>query len=225
MYFWFQIDTLVRYPALTFSIRPYAASRRASPARKVFFSSMQIDFRTDHSSSCPKGRAASMLRARSGPGWPSRRSACASNGDLSDLRLSLEDCEQIEILTTRDRRRSRRARCTEAFRRASAGRGRAPALPGREGRDRAGDRERLLLRLRLSRADRGGRSRPDRGGDRARAGGGARVAPRGAWARRGQALFVEQEEPYKVELVDEAEGNDLHSTRRATSPISAAART
>src|SRR4029077_16673452 len=54
--------------------------------------------------------------------------------------------------------RSRRPLCTPAFVGPSPGRGGPPALPRGEGRDRPPDRERLLLRLRVSRADQRGRS-------------------------------------------------------------------
>ena len=91
---------------------------------------------------------------------------------------------------------------------APAGRGGAPALPGREGRDRPADRERLLLRLRVPGADLGGRPRAHRRGDpqgaRPRAAAGrARRSPATRRARR----FEAEQEPFKVELVDTAEGD------------------
>src|SRR5438128_7149209 len=83
------------------------------------------------------------------------------------------------------RRRPRRARRSPALVRAPAGRVGAPPLPGREDRNRAADRERLLLRLRLPRADPRGGPRADRGGDPARAGRGAGVVAAGGLSRGG----------------------------------------
>ena len=92
--------------------------------------------------------------------------------------------------------------------RAPARRGGAPPLPGREGRDRPADRERLLLRLRVPGADRRGRARADRGRAPARARRGARPgsAPRSRPTTRA-GCFEQEGEPYKVELVDTAEGD------------------
>src|SRR5581483_5977033 len=73
-----------------------------------------------------------------------------------------------------------------ALDRAPARRGRAAPVPGGEDRDRPADRERLLLRLRVSRADPRGRPRADRGRDRPRAEGGARVDARGGLPRGGE---------------------------------------
>ena len=80
------------------------------------------------------------------------------------------------------------------------------STPGQD-RDRAADRERLLLRLRVPRADRRGRARADRGGD-------PRELSEGrSWAREeisrdeARRRFEEEGEPYKVELVDTAEGD------------------
>ena len=131
-----------------------------------------------------------------------------ANGATRDLRLPLADGDEIQILTTRDTHDAGRALRPPPFERASARGGGAAAAPGRQDRDRAADRERLLLRLRVSRADRRGRSRGDRGRDR------AGRSPRGASgrARRSPATKRErgsspQGEPYKVELVDTAEGD------------------
>ena len=103
--------------------------------------------------------------------------------------------------------RPRRARRPPPLDRAPARGGGAPALPRREGRDRPADRERVLLRLRVPRADPRGGSGADRGGDRARALGGPR---RGSAARsprdEARQRFAEEGEPYKVELVDTADG-------------------
>ena len=61
--------------------------------------------------------------------------------------------------------RPRRALRAAPLDRAPAGRGGAPALPGREDRDRPADRERLLLRLRVSRSR---STRPTSSGSRTR---------------------------------------------------------
>ena len=92
--------------------------------------------------------------------------------------------------------------------RAPARRGGAAALPGREDRDRPADRERLLLRLRVPRADPRGRPRADRGRDRrASWRRGARGRARRSRATRRRQRFEAEGEPYKVELVDTAEGD------------------
>ena len=129
-----------------------------------------------------------------------------SNGRVQDLRAPLEDGQPIQILTTRDAddpdalavlRHSAAHLLAEAVRR---------LYPGVK-IDRAADRERLLLRLRVPRADRRGRARADRGGD-------PRELSEGrAWAREeisrdeARRRFEEEGEPYKVELVDTAEGD------------------
>ena len=83
-------------------------------------------------------------------------------------------------------RRPGRALRPAPLRRAPARRGGAPALPGREDRDRPADRERLLLRLRLPGADQ--RRRP-RSRSRTRSGAsskeGRELGARGDLARRG----------------------------------------
>ena len=104
--------------------------------------------------------------------------------------------------------RPRRALRPAPLDRAPARRGGAAALPGREDRDRPADRERLLLRLRVPRADPRVRSREDRGRDAAAssrkgAPGRARRSP----ARKRRKRFEAEGEPYKVELVDTAEGD------------------
>ena len=105
-------------------------------------------------------------------------------------------------------RRPRRALRAAPLGRAPARRGRAPALPGREGRDRPADRERLLLRLRVPGADHRGRPRADRGrGASARSRRAASGRARRSRATRPSARFEAEGEPYKVELVDTAEGD------------------
>ncbi len=73
---------------------------------------------------------------------------------------------------------------------APAGRGGAAALSGREDRHRPADRERLLLRLRVPRADPRVRPGADRGGDPPRARRGTRVEPRGDRTRRGPRALL-----------------------------------
>ena len=131
-----------------------------------------------------------------------------ADGRPQDLRDPLADGAKIQILTTRDTRRPRRARRPAPFLGASARRGGAPALPRRQGRDRPADRERLLLRLRLPGADHRRRPRADRGRGEARAEGRPRLgAPRGDCASEARERFLAEDEPYKVELVDTAEGD------------------
>ena len=106
-----------------------------------------------------------------------------SNGRVQDLRAAARGRAADPDPDHARQGRSRRARRAPPLVRAPARRGRPAAVPGREGRDRPADRERLLLRLRVPRADPRGGPRADRGGDPARARGRAR---RGS-ARRSRA--------------------------------------
>ena len=122
-------------------------------------------------------------------------------------------------------RRSGRARRAAPLRRAPPRRGGAPPAPGREGRDRAADRERLLLRLRVPGAD--PRGRP--GGDRGRRSG-ARAREGRSWertesaaTRRGRASRRRASRTRSSSSTPPTATS--RSTRRATSPISAAGRT
>ena len=101
---------------------------------------------------------------RSSPSRPCSRASTASPG-TSGCRCRRGVARDPDDAQPR---RSRRALRPPPLRGASPRRGRAPAASGREGRDRAPDRERLLLRLRVPGADPRGRSRRDRGGDPAR---------------------------------------------------------
>ena len=87
--------------------------------------------------------------------------------------------------------------------------------PGREDRDRPADRERLLLRLRVPGADPRGGARADRGGDPRELEEGRAWKREEVSRRRGEARFATEGEPYKVELVDTAEGpiSLLHAGR------------
>ena len=101
------------------------------------------------------------------------------------------------------RRTRRRAGADPPRRRPYHGAGGAGALAGREGDDRAGDRERLVLRLRPRRAvhARGPRRRSRRGCARSspRA---TRCAPRSGTATARSATTRRSGETYKVELVE-----------------------
>ncbi len=136
-----------------------------------------------------------------------------ANGQVQDLRLPLARRRADPDPDDARQGRPRRARRPAPLLGASARRGRDAPLSGREDRDRAADRERLLLRLRLPRADPRGGSRGDRGGDPARAEGRPRLGARGDLARRGEAA-LRASEPYKVELVDTAEGDISLYTQR-----------
>ena len=118
-----------------------------------------------------------------------------------------QDGQPIQILTTRDKddpdalyvlRHSSAHLLAEAVRRLYPGVKIAIGPP---------IEQRLLLRLRVPRADRRGRPRADRGGGPARARRGPRVGARGDRPpTRPRARFEAEGEPYKVELVDTAEG-------------------
>ena len=113
------------------------------------------------------GRARALERLRAGP-------ADAASGRAADP----------------DPHHPRQGRSRRALRPAPLGRapprgGRAPPLPGREDRDRAADRERLLLRLRVPGADPRGGPRADRGGGQPRARRGARMDANRDHGRRG----------------------------------------
>ena len=128
-----------------------------------------------------------------------------SNGHVQDLRLPLDDGRGDP-----DPHHPRQGRPGRALRPAPllgapARRGRAAPLSGREDRDRPADRERLLLRLRVPGADPRGRTSS---GSRRRSGASCRRAARGA-ARRSpptRRRRGSRDEPYKIELVDTAEG-------------------
>ena len=96
------------------------------------------------------------------------------DGAVQDVRAPLARRPAVRFLTVRDSedpdalavlRHSSAHLLAEAVRR---------LYPGVQGRDRARDRQRLLLRLRVPRADRGGATRRDRG--RGRGGNSARAA-------------------------------------------------
>ncbi len=163
---------------------------------------------TTRSSSCPTARPASTPRARSGRSWPSRRCVIRADGAVQDLRAAARRRPgDPDPHHARPRRRRRPVRAPPLVG-APARRGGAAALPRREGRDRPADRERLLLRLRLPRADRRSRPRADRGRGSRELDEGRELEPRArSRATRRSARFEAEDEPYKVELVDTAEGD------------------
>ena len=109
--------------------------------------------------------------------------------------------------------------------RAPARRGGAAALPGREDRDRPADRERLLLRLRVPRADPRVRPRADRGRDAAASWGkGGRGRARRSRARRRGSGSRRRASRTRSSSSTPPRATS-RCTRRATSPTSAAART
>ena len=133
-----------------------------------------------------------------------------SNGAVQDLRLPLADGAADPDPDHARQGRPGRARRPAPLGRAPARRGRAAALPGREDRDRPADRERLLLRLRVPRADPRGRDLERIEEEiRRELAEGRDVDARGGLGRRGAARFEDEGEPYKVELVDTADGADL----------------
>ena len=92
------------------------------------------------SSSSPTARPGSTPRARSGRSSPSRRCSCARTASSRTCALPLADGQPIQILTVARQGRPGRALRAAPLERAPARRGRAAALPGREGRDRPADR-------------------------------------------------------------------------------------
>ena len=97
-----------------------------------------------------------------GPRLADATAAVEVDGELRDLRLPLPDGAHLRILRVGD------AEALPVLRHSTAhlhGRGRAAPLAGHEGRDRARDRGRLLLRLRVRRAARRERSGAHRGRD------------------------------------------------------------
>ena len=145
-----------------------------------------------------------------------------ADGVPQDLRLPLPDGRELQILTTRDTadpdalavlRHSAAHLLAEAVRR---------LYPGRQGRDRAADRERLLLRLRLPDADQRGRPRGDRGRGAARARRGPRLGARGDLGRRGARSDSRPRASRTRSSSSTPPTAPSPSTRRATSPTSAA---
>ena len=157
-------------------------------------------------SNFPTARAGSTPRARSGRSSPSRPCSCAQRQrprPPAAARRRRADPDPDDARPRGPRRPLRPA----PLGRAPARRGGAAPLPGDEGGDRAADRERLLLRLRVPGAGHRGGARAARGGDP------REIAEGRTWERRessrdeARAYFEEQGEPYKVELVDTAEGD------------------
>ncbi len=148
-----------------------------------------------------------------------------ADGIPQDLRLPLADGASLQILTTRDTTGSGRSRGFAPLGRPPARRGGAQAVPGRQGGDRASDRQRLLLRLRLSGADQRRRPRGDRGRGAARARRGTLLGARGdlGATRRGPGSRPRASRTRSTSST-RPRGRS-RSTRRAISPTSAAGRT
>ena len=148
-----------------------------------------------------------------------------SNGHVRDLRLPLEDGEQIQILTTRDTsdpdalavlRHSSAHLLAEAVRRLYPGVKVAIGPPIENGFYYDFDFPEPISR---------GGPPAHRGGDRTRAEGGPRLEPRGDLPRRGQgALRGRGASPTRSSSSTPPRATS-RCTRRATSPTSAAART
>ncbi len=110
-----------------------------------------------------------------------------------------------------DRPRSRGARRAAPLDRARDGRGGAAPVAGHQGGDRAGDRRRLLLRLRVPRARVGRRSGADRRRDAADPQDRApvRAHRRGRQGTSSSGGFAAEQQPYKLELVEALPEGDI----------------
>ena len=177
------------------------------------------------SSSFPTARPGSTPPARSGRSSPSRRCSSRPTGCRRTCGCRSRTAPALQILTTRDTqdpdalavlRHSAAHLLAEAVRRLH---------PGRQGRDRAADRERLLLRLRLPDPDQRRRPRGDRGRGEPRARRGALVGARGDLGRRGARAVRGRGRAVQGRARRHRRGRRSRSTRKATSPTSAAART
>ena len=160
--------------------------------RKYPLVSMKVVLPDRPSSSFPTARPASTRRGRSGRGSPSRPCSCARTAPCRICACRSRTAQRIQILTTRDTDDPDALVRPAPLHRAPARGGGAPALPGRQGRDRPADRERLLLRLRVPGADPRGRTssgsrRRSAGSSRRAASGRVRKSARGSEAalRRG----------------------------------------
>ena len=114
--------------------------------------------------SCRRAPPAPTPRRRSGPASPRRRWRSGSTASCATSRRRCPTAAEIAIVTDRDPEALELIRHDAAHVMAEAVPG---ALPGHQGDDRAADRERLLLRLRVPRRSQDHRRRPgeDRGGD------------------------------------------------------------
>ena len=163
-------------------------------------------------------RAIGSRARRAGGADPRRRPAA---GSARPARRRREDPDPDDPR----HRRPRRARRAAPLVGSSARRGGAPALPGRQGGDRPADRERLLLRLRLPGADHRRGPRADRGGGQAGAQGRSRLgAPSCDYATRRVSASWPRTSRTRSSSSTPPRATSP-STSRATSSISAAART
>ena len=147
-----------------------------------------------------------MPPARSGPSSPSRRCSRASTASPGSAAVAARRGVARDPDDAKPRRPGRALRPPPLVR-APPGRGRPAAAPRRQGRDRPADRERLLLRLRVPRADPRGGLAAIEAEMRRELAEGRRGSASEISARRGAARFEAEGEPYKVELVDTAEGD------------------
>ena len=105
----------------------------------------------------PAGATGADAAAAIGPGLAKAALAIRVDGELRDLAAQLPDGAEMAILTDRDPEALELIRHDAAHVMAEAVHG---ALPGHQGDDRAGDRGRLLLRLRVPRRGEDHRGRP-----------------------------------------------------------------
>ena len=157
----------------------------------------------------PTAPPASTSRPRSGRAWPPRPLPSRSTASCGPASAGARRRH------VRDRARRRRGGPAGAapLDGARAGRGRAARVPGRQGHDRPADRQRLLLRLPVRRAH---HARPTSSASRTRCGASSRREH--AFTRDevdrddARARFVEEGEPFKVELIDDLpDGRDDHA--------------
>ena len=187
------VRTLVRFG-------PESPAAGGGDGARVASGAMKVTLPDGTPLELPEGASGADAAAAIGPGLARAALAVKQNGQLRDLALPLE---RRRAAGGRHRsQRPGRAGSHPPRRRARARRRGDGALPGREDLDRAADRERLLLRLRLPRRGQPVRRglRGDRGEDarahrrrravhaRGRAGGaGARALPRGGPGLQGRA--------------------------------------
>ena len=206
--------------------RPLVSSRSLPPWRWLACRlSMKVVLPDESQLELPDGASGSTRRARSGPKLAEQ--AVLVQGERRAARPAAAARRRRPHRAPDHPRRERPGRAVRAppLVRASARRGGAAALPGREGRDRPADRERLLLRLRLPGADHRGRPRAHRGGSAQGDRGGSRVVARGDLARRRERSGSKQRASPTRSSSSAPPRATSRCTPRATSPTSAAART
>ena len=148
-----------------------------------------------------------------------------ANGSVRDLRLPLAGRRADPDPDDPRPGGPRRALRPPPLGRPPARRGGPPSVSGHEGRDRAADRERLLLRLRVPRAGGGGGARAAGGGDPARDRRGSRFGAARVEPRRGPRATSRSRASRTRSSSSTRPRATSRSTSRATSSTSAAART